>query len=830
MSAAYRITKRVDRSLADYGLSGKATGLTVKLEGPLRGEGLSAPSAVSWAANRLDSFAVGFDGNLYHIRWGGSWGGPENLGGCNLRNSPSVASWAANRLDVFAIGVDGHLYHKWWNGAAWGGPGDLGGSNLQNSPSAVAWSANRLDVFAIGSDGNLYHKWWNGSAWGGPENLGGGNLVGSPCAASWAANRLDVFAVGSDGNLYHKWWDGWSWGGPESLGGAGSSGGAGHLVSSPCAVAWTANRLDVVALGADQNLYHKWWDGTSWGPAIDLENLGGGNFVMSPSAVSWAANRLDVFALGGDGNLYHKWWSGSAWGGPENLGGNGNLNSTPAATAWSANRLDVFLIGASGHWLHKWWNGSAWGGPEDLDHGNLAPFPVRTTTAFVESDHLVLADIPIKDNIPSGTTELMLDDLVLGLKPGQLVALTGVRADADGVTANEILTLRDIIHSGGFTLLKFEKALRYGYLRSTLVINANITLATNGTTVHEVLGNGDASQANQSFALKRPPLTYVSAPTPSGVASTLEVRVNDLLWQESSTFYGLNAGDKKYVVRLADDGSPTVTFGNPAERLRTGQQNVQATYRTGIGLAGNVSAGSLSILQSRPPGLRAVTNPLVASGGADPQDLPHARVNAPITVLTLDRNVSLEDYENFASAFGGIGKAQAIALWSGQSRLVHLTVAAANGDPLEPTSELCQTLLQAIDLSRDPVQRVMIAGFQPLTFNLTAAVLTDKPRYQPARVLADVAAALATAFSFEKRSFAQAVTAAEIVTLIQSVPGVVASDLSQLYVTTDLGGHSQIEPPPFIPSLPARWEGGSIQPAQLLLLNPLGATLTEMSS
>src|SRR5713101_5061939 len=73
-------------------------------------------------------------------------GGPENLGGSNLRNSPSAVAWAANRLDIFAIGADGHLYHKWWNGSAWGGPENLGGSNLRNSPSAVAWAANRLDI------------------------------------------------------------------------------------------------------------------------------------------------------------------------------------------------------------------------------------------------------------------------------------------------------------------------------------------------------------------------------------------------------------------------------------------------------------------------------------------------------------------------------------------------------------------------------------------------------------------------------------------------------------------------------------------------------------
>jgi hypothetical protein len=40
---------------------------------------------------------------------------------------------------------------------------------------------------------------------------------------SWGPDRLDVFVVGTDGGMYHKWWDGTAWGpsitGYEALGG-----------------------------------------------------------------------------------------------------------------------------------------------------------------------------------------------------------------------------------------------------------------------------------------------------------------------------------------------------------------------------------------------------------------------------------------------------------------------------------------------------------------------------------------------------------------------------------------------------------------------------------
>jgi baseplate J-like protein len=464
------------------------------------------------------------------------------------------------------------------------------------------------------------------------------------------------------------------------------------------------------------------------------------------------------------------------------------------------------------------------------DPGSEPKFLVRKTTAWVESQQLVLAHVPVIDEIPAGSTELMLDNMVLGLTPGQPVALSGTQSDPPGVTANEILFLQSITHIAGFTVLGFSTGLKNSYIRSSVTISANVALATHGATVKEVLGSGNASQTNQSFTLKRPPLTYVSAPTSSGTASTLQIRVNGLEWEESPTLYGLTASDQKYIVRLADDGTPTVTFGDPAARLKTGQQNVTAIYRTGIGLVGDVAAGSLSLLQSRPPGLRGVTNPLPAGGAADPQSLGDARTNAPLTVLTLDRIVSLDDYQSFAQAFAGIGKAQAIAIWSGQTRVIQITVAAANGVSIGPTDPLYQTLAQAITLSHDPVQNFVLAGFQPLTFNFNASILINKPTYDREAVMSAVSSALATAFSFSNRAFAQAVTAAEILKLIQSVPGVIAVDLNQLYQTGDPSGPSQTEPLPFLPSLPARFENGQIKPAQLLLLNPLGATLTEMTS
>jgi hypothetical protein len=178
-------------------------------------------TAVSWAPDRLDIFCRGLDGHLYHKWWdGNSWGpGPlvtdwQSLGGI-IAGNPACVSWAPGRLDAFARGLDGGIYHQWSSGGQnWSGFQPLGGQ-MAGSPTVVSWAPDRLDIFCRGLDGSVNHKWWDGAAWGPSvtdwQSLGG-VIQGDPTAVSWAADRLDIFARGLDGACYHKWWDGTSWG------------------------------------------------------------------------------------------------------------------------------------------------------------------------------------------------------------------------------------------------------------------------------------------------------------------------------------------------------------------------------------------------------------------------------------------------------------------------------------------------------------------------------------------------------------------------------------------------------------------------------------------
>jgi predicted phage baseplate assembly protein len=309
----------------------------------------------------------------------------------------------------------------------------------------------------------------------------------------------------------------------------------------------------------------------------------------------------------------------------------------------------------------------------------------------------------------------------------------------------------------------------------------------------------------------------VPAANADGAASTLEVFVNDVQWHEADGFFAAGPRDRQFITRTSDDGKTTVEFGDgkTGARLPTGVANVRATYRKGIGVSGNVKAGQLSLLMTRPLGVSRVTNPVPASGGADPEPLESARANAPLGLLTLGRIVSLGDYQDFARAFAGIAKALATWTWDGQARGIFVTVSGPDGAEVPADGLTCQQLLAAMQAAGDPRVRLRVATFTPAPFSLTAALKID-PDYQTSLVAPQVEQALRDAFSFAARDFGQPVALSEIYAVISNVPGIIAAEISALYRVSDTPGLS----PTLVAAFPLPGANGSVAPAELLTLDP----------
>lgn len=464
----------------------------------------------------------------------------------------------------------------------------------------------------------------------------------------------------------------------------------------------------------------------------------------------------------------------------------------------------------------------------DLDGGDFAVgnnrdhFTFRAATANVASALLPLAGLPIREDLAAGDADLTLGRLVLELAPGQAVAIAGERADAPGVRSDEIALLSDVRHIGGFTRLSFASGILQSMRRPSLTVNANIARASHGETTEQILGSGDATVPNQAFALKKLPLTFLVDAKPPGRRSTLTVRVDGIAWSEQPTLYESGPEDRHFTVRLDEDGTTRVVFGDGVRgsRLPTGSFNVVASYRAGIGPVGEVADGAIMLLKTRPLGIRAVTNPDAASGAADVETMAEARTNAPSTVRTLGRIVSLADYEDVARTWPGFAKARAERVWREGQEIVHVTVGLVSGLAPLPTDLALGKLREAIDGMRDGSDTVLVQGFRELPFAVTATLRTDPSRVSD-DVLAAARVALESDFGFAPAIFAAPITGAQVLASLQAVAGVLSVDLDSLAPVdapdADSSGHSAL-----LRASPASLDDGgtTILAAELLLVSP----------
>jgi hypothetical protein len=500
-------------------------------------------------------------------------------------------------------------------------------------------------------------------------------------------------------------------------------------------------------------------------------------------------------------------------------------NQSRADFAVSGKTTGLTLRAADGSELDVW-NGS-------VPNADFGDYNFRTATARVGSQLLELGGLPIKDAIEAGETEISLDSLYLDLDPGASISVTGERADTPGILEDETCTLKEVVHVGGYTRLSLVDGLQYSYVRPTVRVNANVAMATHGETVEEPLGSGDATKPNQAFKLAKPPLTFIAADTDSGAASTLQVRVDGILWTAIASLLDAGPRDEVYVVRIDDDATTRVVFGDGVhgKRLPTGALNVRAHYRAGMGVLGGVADETLSLLKKRPLGVRSVINPSAAKGAAAAESLEEARERGPQSVRTLGRIVSLTDYEDFARSFAGIGKAKATALWRNRRRLLHVTVSPAVEGVFDVDDNTLVRLALAIRDRRDPAQALIIAPHAPRYFALAAKVAYD-PRHLPDEVKASIAARLAQAFGYRARSLAQSVSAAEVIAAIQGVAGVHHLDLDHLEPFAEGQGPLVGDLEAVLPAKPARLAAASpdVEPAELLTLLPSGVILTMVKA
>jgi len=378
------------------------------------------------------------------------------------------------------------------------------------------------------------------------------------------------------------------------------------------------------------------------------------------------------------------------------------------------------------------------------------------------------------------------------------------------------------------SLVVLDPPLVHGLDPATSALLANVARASQGETVVEHLSGGEVSRPHRSLVLAKTPLSWLPAATPDGVASTLEVRVGGSRWREIRSLREARSQDRVYVVRQDLQGRPHLVFGDDREgaRLPRGHGNVEVTYRSGM-WTDPLPAGHLSLLQTRPLGLQGVTNPLPVGGGTPAELLSEGRERAPQAARALGRIVSLSDCEDFVASFPGVARVHLARLRTDSGPLVQITVAGPGGKAVE--GALLDGLVEAVAANRLPGPRVRIDSYRHVPVVVEARV-HPAPDELAGLVEERLRAHLAVRLGFTGARFGQTLTASEVVTTIQEVPGVMEVELTAF--------HPAGAPPGVADALraaPTTWSpsdaaGGTVLPAQLLILDESGGLRLEVFS
>ena len=452
------------------------------------------------------------------------------------------------------------------------------------------------------------------------------------------------------------------------------------------------------------------------------------------------------------------------------------------------------------------------------------------------ADDLIETPFPEPANPPTDTAKrekmlsllgrfVELESFEGALSIGQYLILSGKQVSevsgdpngvATGLTSSHLCKIQVAIHAPDptgtrvETMLEVHPPLTVELARDTVRIYANVVEATNGSTVSEVIGNGEGQGQFQRFLLSQPKLTYLPAETASGMKPEIEVRVNSVAWD-----LGENVGElqtvvvparavggvpqrtglpRKYLAAVDDEEKTFLTTGDgmtTGERLPTGITNVRATYRVGGGTGGNVPEGTITQLASPPLNVTKVRNLMRASGGVDRENVEQARKNVPLAVMALDRLVSVVDYESFVRKFAGIAKAQAkVLILNGQNTVV-VTIAGLDDIPIDRESLMYRNLVTTVKKYADPEQAVLVEPRELLLLLMQAKIKIEDDRLFEV-VKAEVKRRILARFTFEKAELGESVLLSDLIETIQNTPGVRYVDVDmfdrmrQFYGTGDM--------------------------------------------
>jgi hypothetical protein len=329
----------------------------------------------------------------------------------------------------------------------------------------------------------------------------------------------------------------------------------------------------------------------------------------------------------------------------------------------------------------------------------------------------------------------------------------------------------------------------------TVPANGSVSVtATQGQTIsNEVVGTS-TNGLYQTYQLANP----------SVISNSIEVTIGGVGYQQVQYLIDSGPYDAVYQAVTNADGATFIEFGDSVSgRVPPSGLPIYATYRIGGGVVGNVAQNTIKYIikvpgsSSIPAGLTVSNQSGAATGGADPETADSIRINAPLSIRSVNRAVSKSDYANLAVQVNGVSKALAVAnVYS--SVTLYICPAGDPGvatDNVTPTTTFNTVSNNVLAYLQDKAPANTTITFQPPTYvgvNLVINITVDS-KYSQSSVLSNVNAAINELLSIDNVLFGYTLPVSDVYNKVNPIKGVayqkivkmVRADQDQTYTVTN---------------------------------------------
>lgn len=288
---------------------------------------------------------------------------------------------------------------------------------------------------------------------------------------------------------------------------------------------------------------------------------------------------------------------------------------------------------------------------------------------------------------------------------------------------------------------------------------------------NQVIGT-TTSNPNQYFELN-----------PAYRHDSLQITINGQTWEFRKTFAYSGPLDKHFIVQINEGKQIFVLFGNGINgAIPPLGQNILATYYSCAGIEGNVEANTVVIFDTStspipPSGVSKFTvgNDLPAIGGLEIEDIERIRKNAPLSIRTLDRAVTKQDYQDLALLVPGVGKTSV----NFNTQLKQISIYVAPDEGGTASSLLLRDVEDYFDDKKIISTYIvaLVAGETKIRLSLD---VTAKFRRDTTQTRNDIITALNSEFGFNNSKINRSVRISDIIALIDNLDKVDYLSLNRL--------------------------------------------------